>query len=145
MRESIETVMRTADDAGASSGLGVQIVSFLLVGGFAALAFVLVSSAAIWLLPGLPDWLVSAGCYAGFIVPVYLLHRRHSFRSRAPHRQALPRYAAVQLLGLTLATLFSFVAYRLVALPTPVSATIVIGLTAGVNFTILRLWAFAHR
>ena len=66
------------------------------LGHWPGLLFVLLSSAALALPTGLPGWVVSAICYALFIVPVYLLHRRFSFSSSAPHKQALPRYVAVR-------------------------------------------------
>lgn len=121
------------------------ILSFLLIGGGAALAFVAVSSALIALPSGLPKWLISAACYAGFIGPVYLLHRRFSFQSSAPHRQALPRYVAVQACAVVLAIIFSYVMYGLFSLPNVLSAVLVAGLTSGVNFIVLKSWAFATR
>lgn len=122
---------------------GRQLLVFLVVGGAAALGFVVLSSVLISLHTGLEDWLVSAACYAAFVLPTYLAHRRLSFDSHAPHRQALPRYVGVQLFGVALASVFSFVVYGRLALPAFVSSVIVIGLTAGVNFMALRLWAFA--
>jgi putative flippase GtrA len=113
-----------------------------VIGGAAAVAFVGVSSAAIALFDTLPAWLVSSLCYAAFIVPVYLLHRRYSFQSGVEHARALPRYVAVQLCGLALATVFSFVAYGVVGLPTLTAAIVVIALTSGINFLVLRRWAF---
>jgi len=78
-------------------------------------------------------------------VPVYVAHRRYSFSSRAPHAVALPRYAAVQLSALALASVFSWLCYSILGMPTGLAALLVIGLTSGVNFIILKLWAFAHR
>ncbi len=96
-------------------------------------------------LKGLPDRVVSALCHAAFIVPVHLAGRLYSFGSRAPHAVALPRYVAVQLSALTLAAIFSYVCYNLWGLETAAAAFIVIGLTFGVNFIVLKLWAFAHK
>ncbi len=121
----------------------VQLFAFVVIGGAAALSFVGISSAAVVLFKSVPAWLVSSLCYAAFIVPVYLMHRRFSFRSGAAHRRALPRYVLVQLCGLGLATLFSYVAYGVVGLPTLAAALVVIVLTSGVNFLVLRRWAFA--
>ncbi len=142
MSASLESLMREqlADDR--SSPLP-GLLSFIGIGGGAALAFVVVSSLAVGLPTGLPKWVVSAICYAAFIVPVYLLHRRYSFRSSAPHGQALPRYVAVQVGAVVLAALFSWVAYGIVGLPSLFAALLVSALTAGVNFIILRRWAFA--
>jgi putative flippase GtrA len=144
MSASLQSLMRdqlTADDAGAP--VLVQLFAFLTIGGAAAFSFVGLSAAAVAAFDTLPAWLVSSLCYAGFIVPVYLLHRRYSFQSGAAHSQALPRYIAVQLCSLALATLFSFVAYGVIGLPTLVAALVVIVLTSGINFLVLRRWAFS--
>jgi putative flippase GtrA len=120
-----------------------ELLSFLFVGGAAALCFVGASSVLIELRTGIADWLVSAFCYAVMIVPVYLVHRRLSFRTSTPHGVALPRYVVVQVAGLVLATLFSFVCYAVFGLPAVPASLLVIGVTSGVNFLVLRLWAFA--
>jgi putative flippase GtrA len=120
-----------------------SLVSFLAIGGTAALGFMLLTGLAVELPLKAPDWLVSAVCYAVFIVPVYLLHRRFSFRSGAPHHVALPRYLLVQLVALLLAAIFSFIAYGVLGLPWAGASVFVIFLTSGVNFAVLRLWAFA--
>ena len=118
---------------------------FLLVGGSGALAFIALSSLMIELRTGAPDWVTSALCWAALIVPVYYGHRMLSFRSDAPHMQALPRYVLVQLIGVTLVALFSYLAYSIFGLPSIIGAVLVAGLTAGVNFVVLRVWAFARR
>lgn len=144
MSASLQSLIRdqlAAEDVGTPALL--QLFAFLLVGGAAAFAFVATSTAAVSAFDTLPAWLVSSLCYAGFIVPVYLLHRRYSFRSNVAHSRALPRYVAVQLASLGLATLFSFVAYGVVGLPTLAAAVVVITLTSGLNFLVLSRWAFA--
>jgi putative flippase GtrA len=143
LSHSLESLMRDSAIEARPVSVGTQLVSFLIVGGGAALGLVLLTSAALAVPTGLPSWVVSVICYALFIGPVYLLHRRFSFASAAPHGRALPRYIAVQLSALLLAALFSYVAYGVAQLPTPVAAVLVIGLTSGVNFMILRLWAFS--
>ena len=122
-----------------------EILSFVLIGGLAALAFVALSMLMIGLGTGLPDWIVSAICYALFVGPVYLAHRLISFRSSTPHAVALPRYVAVQLGAVGLASLFSYLCYALIGMPTALAAALVIGLTSSVNFVVLKLWAFAQR
>ncbi len=121
-----------------------EFISFAVIGGTAAFLFVGLSALMVELRTGAPDWLVSSACYALFIVPVYLAHRRFSFRSDAPHRQALPRYVLVQILGFCLATLFSFVCYGVLQLPTLTAAIVVVALTSGINFAIVRMWAFSE-
>lgn len=143
MSASLQSLMRDQlADEHVRAPMLVQLFGFLIIGGAAALSFVGVSSAAIAVFDTAPAWLVSSLCYAGFIVPVYLLHRRYSFQSDVEHARALPRYVAVQLCGLALATLFSFLAYGVVGLPTLAAAMLVIALTSGINFLVLRRWAF---
>lgn len=122
-----------------------ELFSFVLVGGVAALSFVGLSMLMVGLNTGLPNWIVSACCYAVFVVPVYLAHRHFSFHSNAPHAEALPRYVAVQLSALSLASLFSYLCYSLLGMPSGPAALLVICLTSGVNFIVLKLWAFAQR
>ena len=143
MSVSLESLMRDAPAERGLSPLLAGLLSFLIIGGVAAIAFVGVSTAAVATFRTVPPWLLSALCYAAFIVPVYLLHRRFSFRSGAAHGRALPRYGLVQLCGLALATGFSWLCYGLIGLPAPVAALLVIGLTSALNFVILRLWAFS--
>lgn len=143
MSASLQSLMRDQlVEEHASAPMLVQLFAFLVIGGAAAISFVGVSSAAVALFDTVPAWLVSSLCYAAFIVPVYLLHRRYSFQSDTEHARALPRYVAVQLCGLALATLFSYVAYGVVGLPTLAAAMLVIAITSGVNFLVLRRWAF---
>lgn len=145
MSISLQSLMRdTALDTPRPTLLA-ELLSFLLVGAGAALCFMGLSMLMIGLRTGIPDWIVSAFCYALFIVPVYLAHRRVSFRSDVPHAVALPRYVAVQLSALCLAALFSFVCYTLLGMQTAIAAFVVIVLTSGVNFIVLKLWAFARR
>lgn len=122
-----------------------QLVFFVFVGGSGAVAFIVLSSLAISLRTGLPDWLVSALVYAALILPVYLAHRTLSFRSDAPHKEALPRYVATQVCAVALAALISFGIYAIPGLPTLVAAFLVSGLTAVFTFVVLKLWAFAAR
>ena len=145
MSISLQSLMRDSVVAASKPSVAVELLSFLCVGGLAALCFVGLSMLMIEFRTGLPDWLMSALCYAAFIVPVYLAHRHYSFRSSAPHAFALPRYVAVQLSALALAASFSYICYGLLGMPTTIAALLVIGLTSGVNFVVLRLWAFAHR
>jgi putative flippase GtrA len=145
MSVSLESLMRDSVIEAPRPTILTELVSFLFVGGMAALCFVGLSMLMIDLRTGVPEWMVSVLCYAVFIVPVYLAHRRVSFRSNAPHSVALPRYVAVQLTALTLAALFSYVCYSVLGMQTATAALLVIVLTSGVNFAVLKLWAFAHR
>lgn len=142
---SLESLMRDSVIEAPRPSLLTELLSFLFVGGMAALCFVGLSMLMVDLKTGVPDWIVSAVCYALFIIPVYLAHRRISFRSQAPHAVALPRYVAVQLSALILATFFSYICYSVLGMQTGAAALLVIVLTSGVNFIVLKVWAFAHR
>jgi putative flippase GtrA len=144
MSISLESLVQEPAADARGVAVGKQLVIFICIGASAAGGYLVLSNALIGLHLGIDNWLVSALCYGAFILPVYLAHRHFSFQSDAPHGRALPRYVAVQLCGLGLATLFSYLAYRLLALPTLSASVIVIGLTAGINFMVLRLWAFAR-
>lgn len=145
MSLSLQSLMRDDLVAARQPSVATELVAFLVIGGAAALSFVGLSTLMIGLGTGVPDWIVSAACYAVFIVPVYLLHRRYSFRSDVPHAVGLPRYVAVQFSALLLASLFSYLCYNVLGFGTVVAAGLVIGLTSGVNFVVLKLWAFARR
>jgi len=143
MSMSLESLMRDSLEQTSARPVTSELGWFVLVGGGAALALAAVTTAMISLRTGVPDWTMAALCYAAFIGPVYLLHRWLSFRSDAAHGQAFPRYVAVQLSAIALVSLFSFVGYSVLGMETAIGSIIVLGVTAGVNFAVLRLWAFA--
>ena len=144
MSAALESLMRDVPPMSARAPLFGGLVAFIAIGGAGAAAFVLLSTVMIGLDTGFADWVVNTACYASLIVPVYLMHRRYSFDSDAPHSQALPRYMAVQGMALLLAALFSYVVHGVLALPTVFASMLVITLTSGVNFMVLRSWAFAR-
>ena len=141
MSAALQSLMRSLDAPRPAARDPRGLFSFVLIGGAGAVAFVLLSQAGLALWPRGGSW-ISALSYGLLIGPVYLLHRRFSFRSGAAHRQALPRYVAVQALALVLAALFGFALHGVLALPGLVASMLVIGLTSGINFVVLRAWAF---
>lgn len=145
MSAALQSLMRGAQPDDAARGSLDGLVRFIGIGAAAALSFVVLSSMVIWMDTGLADWMVNTASYACLIVPVYLLHRRFSFRSDAAHRHALPRYLAVQGMALMLAALFSYVVHGMLMLPTVAASMLVITLTSGINFVVLRSWAFARQ
>jgi putative flippase GtrA len=122
-----------------------ELFAFALVGGSGAVAFVLLSTLVVGAPWGPPKWIGSVFCYAVLILPVYLAHRRFTFRTDALHRHAFPRYAGVQVGSLALASLFSYVVYGVIGLPTLPASMIVTGLTSAVSFLVLKFWAFRRR
>jgi putative flippase GtrA len=144
MSAALHSLMRDVPPSRATAPSFGGLIAFITIGAAGAAAFVVLSTAMIWLHTGLADWVVNTACYASLILPVYALHRRYSFNSDAPHSQALPRYMAVQGMALLLAALFSFVVHSVLAIPTIPASMLVIALTSGVNFMVLRSWAFAR-
>lgn len=144
MSAALQSLMQDSPRAASQTPVLGGMLAFLLIGGFGAAAFVMLSATMIWVDTGLAAWSVNAACYAVLIVPVYLLHRRYSFQSDASHWQALPRYMAVQGMAIVLAALFSYVVHGVLSLPTVFASMLVITLTSGVNFMVLRSWAFAR-
>jgi putative flippase GtrA len=144
MGGSLESLMHDVEPMRTPAPSLGGLAAFIVIGASGAAAFVLLSTVMIWLGTGFDDWVVNTACYASLIVPVYLLHRRYSFTSDAPHSQALPRYMAVQAMALLLAALFSYVVHGVLGVPTLPASMLVIALTSGVNFMVLKSWAFAR-
>lgn len=144
MSAALHSLMRAAPEEERDTGALGALLRFIAIGAGGALAFVLLSSTMISLHSGMAEWVVNTLCYAALIGPVYVLHRRFSFQSDAAHHKALPRYVAVQGMALLLAALFSFVVHGVLTLPTLAASLLVISLTSGINFLVLRGWAFAR-
>lgn len=143
MNAALESLM--PDECGQDAGWGAlgDLVAFVLVGGGGVLAYVALTTLLMAVGLPWPRWVTGAACYAALVLPVYLLHRRFSFRSDAQHRVALPRYVAVQATAVGLAALFSWLFYAVFGVPSFLGSVLVIGLVSAVNFMVLRLWAFA--
>lgn len=122
---------------------GREAFAFYMVGGLAALAYVAITSGLIHLETGIADWIISGLTYALFMPLVYFAHRMFSFRSDAPHRRAFSRYVVVQIMGLCVATILSYLAFHVFILMPVIGSGLVIGLTSIFNFLVLRGWAFA--
>lgn len=144
MSAALQSLMRDVPQAVPQRGPLGGVFNFIGIGAGGAGAFVVLSTVMMWLDPAAERWMINAACYAATILPVYLMHRRFSFDSDASHVQALPRYLAVQAMALMLAALFSFVINGVFALPTLFASMLVIALTSGVNYVVLRGWAFAR-
>lgn len=134
-------------DGGRAAGRGAlgDLVGFVLVGLGGMAAYVALTTGVMALGPPWPRWVTGTLCYALLVGPVYLMHRRFSFRSDVRHGVALPRYAAVQGMALALTAAFSWLFFSVFGMPSFAGSLLVIGLTSAVNFLLLRLWAFASR
>jgi putative flippase GtrA len=122
-----------------------QGAGFVAVGGLSMVGFILVSTLALGANTGLPDWLVSSLCYAGFVGPAYLAHRRFAFRSAKSHSRALPRYVGVQVIATALASLLSVLASSVIGLPPLLGSVAIAGIVAANSFILSRFWVFAAK
>jgi putative flippase GtrA len=75
-----------------------RIVRFFMVGGASTLAYILLALAGEAL--GLAVVIASVAAYALCIPFAYLGHRHFTYGSDRPHREASPRFVALNLLGL---------------------------------------------
>jgi len=136
-------MLDTTPAASARPSVWMQLATYLAIGGAAAGAYVWLCTLAVGLDAGIPAWASNAACYALFLIPAYLAHKRYSFQSDAPHRRALPRYLGVQVASIIATALFSYVSYSMWGMETAAGAFTALILTAGVKFIVLRTWAFA--
>ncbi len=125
--------------------IATGLARFVAIGAGMAVFYVGLTEVLMARFADMPAAPFSTFVFAALLVPVYFLSHNFAFFSEAAHADALPRYAAVQLAFLLLATGFSFVAHGVVGMPHLGTGLLVFFLTAGVNFSILRRWAFASR
>lgn len=126
-----------------ASSLGViarQFASFAGLGALATAAHYAILIALVQL-AGLGATSASSLGFGISAVGNYALNRRFTFRSRAPHTLALPKFAVVAIIGLALnalvlSTLTALGAHYLVA---QVAAT---GIVLCWNFLVNRRWTF---
>lgn len=116
---------------------------FLLVGGTAAAvheAVVLALVEAGWLLP----WQANLPAFALAWCVSYTGHRSLTFASDRPHREALPRFLGVSLLGLALNQALYVALLRWTPLHYAVALFITLAAVAVLTYVLARAWAFAH-
>lgn len=145
MSLALQSLMPDSGGRSAERGALGDLAAFILVGVAGMVAYVALTTLVLAFAPPWPRWVSATACYAVLIGPVYLLHRRFSFRSDARHRVALPRYAAVQGMALLLTAGFSWLFFSMFGVPSFIGSVLVVGLTSAVNFLVLRLWAFAGK
>lgn len=137
-----EEAPATASLREQAHGIATRLLLFVLIGAGAAVFYAFLAHVLVPAFPEIADWQMQLMLFASLLVPAYQVHRRFCFPSNALHRQAVPRYLVVQIGVLGLAVAFSHLAYGVVGLPHLTTLFLVFGLTAGVNFSILRVWAF---
>ena len=120
-----------------------RLVAFILIGAGVAALYAGLEPTFASAFPDIAPLQISLLLFASLLVPAYQMHRRFCFPSEMPPVRAAMRYATVQLGVLCLAGFFSQLAYGIAGMPHLTTLLLVFGLTAGVNFSILRIWAFS--
>tara|TARA_B100000965_G_scaffold331106_1_gene295102 strand:- start:1286 stop:1729 length:444 start_codon:yes stop_codon:yes gene_type:complete len=90
----------------------------------------------------LPVVAASIVAYGAAMAANYFFQRIWTFRSGRPHRQALPRYAAVHLGGILINGVTLQVAAEFFGLPLIPVQTLAIGLVAAWSFALQKFWVF---
>lgn len=123
----------------------LQIMKFGAIGGGAAISYVILSNWALGYFINIPKPIISALCYAIFILPVYLLQHRFTFNNEAKHNNAFPKYLMVQMLSLAFSYIFGAFALNYLQLSNFVGSVFVIVLTSMGSFIALKIWAFRKK
>ena len=121
-------------------GLRAQFAKFAAAGGAGTAMHYLVLITLVGLFQVAPGHAAFAGAAAGACV-IYLLNRRYTFVSQRSHRETLPRFAAMAIVG---ALLNGFLVGALSAagmyfLLAQVFATVVVLVF---NFIVSKIWIF---
>ena len=118
-----------------------QFLSFAAVGVIATAVHyaVLIGLVEILAIPAVPAAL--AGYCAGGTVS-YLLNRRHVFRSKAPHEEAITRFAIVSLVGFGLTYAFMLLMVQTAQIPYLLAQAVTTGIVMLWNFAAHKMWTF---
>jgi putative flippase GtrA len=120
----------------------MQIARFVLV-GLVTNAVYLAALAVCQFALGTMLWMGAALAYVASAVFNYMAHRRFTFRSGAGHLDALPRYAAVQGVGLAInSVMLAVLVTRLGWHFALVQVLSLIAVTAW-SYAAQRIWVFA--
>lgn len=114
-------------------------VRFLFVGGTSTIIYAVIGITGNWL--GWPILVGNTVAYVLSFVFSYIAQRRYTFRSKLPHSQLLPKYAALQIAGLGLNTAIIFVLMHM-GLPYVVAMGIAIVLVPVFVYIVNKLWVF---
>lgn len=124
----------------AATDLARQLVRFVAVGAVATVVHYTILIALVELGGAAPVLSTTAGYAAGTVVS-YILNRRYTFKSNAPHLASFPKFVALNAVGMLLngaivAALISFGVWYLLA------QVIATGLVLIWNFLGARFFAF---
>jgi putative flippase GtrA len=124
--------------------VGATFGRFLVVGGISTSVHYLVLAAVVELLGRSAVFGSGVGFAVGAVVS-YLLNRRHTFRSDAPHAQAVVRFVLVLAVGLALNLLLMQVFTVRWGWPYLLAQMLTTGLVLFWHFAGHALWSFTHR
>jgi putative flippase GtrA len=143
---------RKPDSHSASEGISSAIMDdravplvltlFIAVGGTATVAYILICTFFTEIL-GARAAVASLMGYGIAVPPAYWAQRAITFRSRAFHRVAFPKYLTVQLVGSFVAVVLGEILVGRIGFPSLICfsmVALVVGLT---NFLALKYWTFA--
>ena len=80
---------------------------FLLVGGSATLLYLIISTCLVIVFEA-KEWLASSISWVICIIPTYLGQKKLTFKSEVSHQFAFPRYLFLQIIGILLSAILSF-------------------------------------
>lgn len=121
--------------------LGHRTLRFVIVGGGAALSFLLMCWA--FVAAGISAFPAAVLAYAIAFAGAYLLQRNWTFRVQHNHGRSLPRYLAVQAICACLAGAGAHISAQWLGSTPAVTAMVATVLSGGASYILSSRWAFA--
>lgn len=106
---------------------------FLLVGGSAALLYLIISTCLV-IIFDIKEWLASSISWTICIIPAYLGQKILTFKSEISHQFAFPRYLLLQIIGILLSSILSFLLSSFTQLNTLAIFSIVISTVTIISY-----------
>lgn len=120
-----------------------QKFRFLLVGGAAALLYLVFATFLAECLH-VEEWLASAIAWTLCVIPAYQGQKQLTFKSKADHQTAFPRYVISQIIAIVLSSIMSFMLDNLTDLNALIIFIIVVSVITTLSYLFQRLWVFNH-
>jgi putative flippase GtrA len=118
------------------------LILFIAVGGTATVAYILICTFFTDIL-GAGAAVASLMGYGIAVPPAYWAQKAITFRSRAFHRVAFPKYLTVQLVGSVVAAVLGEILVGRIGFPSLLCFSIVALVVGLANFFTLKYWTFA--
>lgn len=119
-----------------------EVALFLIVGGSGAVLNVALN--VLFTKSGIRPSISLALTLIVLAPPVYYCQHRLTFRSKADHWSAFPRYFGAQLFGIVIAMGIAEVIPAPIKAHPTVAYVLITALVAALNYGILKFWAFRH-